>query len=514
MPDESIGDVGRVRTFVAGILLLWSTDASAGGFTFSSPGAIPMGRAGATVARGGMALVGFENPALLSDSRGSLDVELGLNLAFYEVCLQRFGDYAGETRVLPSLRDRVSEFGEWGSYVDEPFPEVCSTDGLSFIPYLAGTFRVHDRIGIGAGILPPLGMGGEDWGSSATGVNGDLRPQPNRYSYVRRSTLLIRGYLSVGARLTDGLRIGGGFVYGVTTIDTVVHQRIGGGEEPSTDIESSIEGADRFIPGFVASAHVNPHPNLDIALWYHWTDASRADGTLTLTSGIHGTGGPRSSVQATSEIGGVRLVTPQPRELRLAIRYADRRSDIETRRHSRDPLRDERWDIELDVGWVQSRHIDSFDVYVPEGNTIDILTVSADGTVTGGPNDVRTESIIRKGFRNQLTLALGADWAILPEVIAARLGVAFETSGVDATFAQTDFLPARRVSVHGGLTLRAGPVDVSLAYMHVFQEDVVATPEVAMLQQATTLPPAGVITNAGRYSLRFDAVSLGVAIRR
>lgn len=474
---------------------------------------MPSGRAGATMARGGTAITGWENPALLADARGPvLDLELGLNLTVYEVCVQRFGTYGDHAP--PSSLDNVSEFGTLSDYADEPYPRACADGSPGFVPYIASTVRVHERVGIGFGVLPPLGLATARWGGAVTNADGELRPQPNRYSYIARQSLLLRGYVSVGVRVADWLRVGAGFIWAGTVISTDVHQVIFGGEVPSLDLLAELRGADRFMPGVLASVHANPTPNLDVALFFQFQDASRADATLDLTSGIYGTGEPGSTRQDTAHVEGVRIVTPQPRELRLSVRYADRREALEPDAPPvRDPLRDERWDVELMLGWTMTRHIDDFRITVPEGHTIDIVQVQPDGSV-GGLTDqaVRTESIIDKGFRDQLTVGLGADYALVADVLALRVGFGFETGGMRARLVQTDFLPAQRFTVHAGLTARAGHFDFNLGYTHVFQEDIVAEVGTARLAQNTSIG-AGRITNAGRYSLRFDALSLSVALR-
>lgn len=491
------------------LVLLVSSEAHAGGLTFAAPGAVPMGRGGAAFARVEPALAGWMNPALLADV-GLPEIELGTNLALYEPCVQRSGTYGDNVPNTDTNNDRLTIFGRFGDYRDEPFPKACADGAPGVIPYLMTSIRLHDDVGLGFGIFPPLGTARLTWGDSVRNAAGELRPQPVRYNFVEQKGRLIRGVLSLGYRPSPHVAIGGGFVWGATLIETTIHQVFFGGEEPSQDLESNIRASDRFIPGVLGSVHVNPHPNLDVVLFFHWLDASRADGRLRLTSGVLGTGEPSSAVPETIRVQGVSVKTPQPSELRFAIRYADRRPGARTDR--RDPLHDERWDLEFVVGYERTGHMDEFVARVPDGNTIDIVSRDADGVVRRIEDQtVRTETRIPKGFRDQLALYLGSDVAIVPDRFALRAGLSFETRGLDTNLAQTDFQPTRRFGIHAGTTLRLGPIDVSVAYMHVFQESVTADP--GELVQEVTIG-SGRVVNGGRYTMRFDALSLAITGRR
>lgn len=494
---------------ITGALLMFASSASAGGYTFAAPGAVPMGRGGAAIARVEPALAGWMNPALLADV-GLPEIEVGTNIAIFKPCVQRSGVYGDNVPNTDTNNDRLTVFGRFGEYRDEPFPRSCADGSPGVIPYLMTSLRLHDKVGLGFGIFPPLGTARLNWGDSVRNASGELRPQPVRYNFVDQQGRLIRGVVSLGYRPSRYVSIGAGFVWGATLIETTIHQVFFGGEEPSQDLESNIRASDRFIPGVLGSIHLNPHPNLDVTLFFHWLDKSRANGRLRLTSGIYGTSEPSSGVPETIRAQGVTVNTPQPREIRMAIRYADRRGNARTDR--RDPLHDERWDVEFMMGYERTGHIDAFVARVPDGNTIDIVSRDADGVIRRIEDQtVRTETVVPKGFRDQLTLGLGGDVAVVPDRFALRAGLSFETKGLDPNLAQTDFQPTRRLGLHAGLTLRLGPIDISMAYMHVFQESVTAAP--GELVQEVTIG-SGRIVNGGRYTMRFDALSIAITGRR
>ncbi len=114
----------------------------------------------------------------------------------------------------------------------------------------------------------------------------------------------------------------------------------------------------------------------------------------------------------------------------------------------------------------------------------------------------------------------------MPGLIAARLGFSYETRGVSEGFEQLDFLPFQRFGLHAGATVRLGNFDISIAYAHLFQSTVTVTEDEAQIRQVSasarieeiacgddpdcepTTP--GTIINAGRYTSRYDLVSLGL----
>ena len=164
------------------------------------------------------------------------------------------------------------------------------------------------------------------------------------------------------------------------------------------------------------------------------------------------------------------------------------------------------------MGYERTGHMDDFVARVPDGNTIDIVSRDADGVVRRIEDQiVRTETRVPKGFRDQIALYLGSDVAVMPDRWALRAGLSFESRGLDANLAQTDFQPTRRFGIHAGTTLRLGPIDISVAYMHVFQESVTADPG-ELIQEVTI--GSGRIVNAGRYTMRFDALAIAITGRR
>ena len=492
--------------------------ASAGGFTYQAPSAVPMGRGGAFYARGDNAMAAFFAPALLSES-DRFEINAGTNLAFYELCVQRSGTYRSGTQdsegmdLYPDDPNQFNDrYGRFGDYADEAFPEACSNSPIGVVPYLMGSIRLLDRLGLGVGILPPLGSPEDRWGHSVLNRDGQERPNPLRYSYVGRRSTLIRGVLSVGGLVTPWLRLGGGFVYGATIVKSQINQAPRAGELPVFDVLSEVDATDPFIPGFIVSAHAQPHPNLDIAVWFHWLDSSRARGTLALTSGINGTGEDGSLVrQPEVVIDDAVLITPQPMELRLAFRWADRRAsrDFEYQpRSTRDPLRDERWDIELVLGYERTSHIDAFTNRIGPGNTIDFEAVGS----PPNPLPVREETVIPKGYRDQFSVLLGSDVTVLPERLALRAGLSFETRGIDPSLVQPDFIAGMRLGLHAGFTVRLGPIDIHAAYMHVFQETIDVPTETAAFTQPVSIG-TGAVVNAGTYRANLNVVSLELQAR-
>jgi hypothetical protein len=191
-----------------------------------------------------------------------------------------------------------------------------------------------------------------------------------------------------------------------------------------------------------------------------------------------------------------------PWKLRAGIRFADRivprpkgtgdeKGDEVTKGIIRDPLNDERWDIELDaeyqynsrnryqqidypageVVWIQGAANKTTGEIPERKATVYPAQMAVDGKTVAVP------SIADKRWKDQLSVRFGGTYNILRGVLGISAGVHWENRGIDPNYMQIDFWPVSRLGLHGGVIIRVfRSVDIAVSYAHIFQEDIVVQP--------------------------------------
>lgn len=560
----------RLGVALAALAMVWGSaprSAHAGGLEFPAPGTTALGRGGATFARPGDPMALFYNPANLAGMQG-IQLSLQSHLAFYGACFQREGTY--ETYSGDAVNDRESRNNRLprgvidaaegsafeGGYANGALPQVCNSGPPGIVPELVLTWRVNRFLGLGVGLLAPAAVGHTRWGSDLQigdrtyrGTTNGL-PSPTRYGLIEENLIVAFPTIGVGIAPHKRFRLGLAFGSGFGLMKFTNITRATRGENFAGDILSEIDMRDPFIPRITASAHVVPHDNLDISLTFIWTDSIRAEGDLRLTSGYY-----RTQVLEELTIPGARLEAAQPWQLALGIRYADQirpradNPDAVARLSGRveDAMSNERWDVELNVVYERNSRVDAFNVTMPP--------CPAGGRCVGSAGDWGIEAddffvapiprslTLPHNWRDSLSVRVGGDYNIIPGMAAIRLGLSFETTGVTKGYEQLDFMPFTRLGGHVGFTLRFGRFDLSLAYAFIGQFAVTNSLQDANVTQVNAahrfaelqcddMPDCnalsgeardariaeisaatggqGTIVNAGRYTSRFNVLSLGL----
>jgi hypothetical protein len=558
---------------VAGVssFALAPSPAHAGGLEFAAPGTAALGRGGAAYARPGDPMALWFNPANLADLQG-IQLSLQTHLVLYEACHARegtYGSYSGAAANDPDWESgRLGFAGSPGEGTvdgtfaggelfsvdgDSPLPRVCNSAPPGIVPELVLSWRLHRRVGIGIGFVAPAAPSHVMYGSTTR--IGDERyvgtqngvPSPVRYNLIEQQLLAGWPTIGLGFNVHKRFRVGGAFGWGfaLAEFDSIV--RATRGENFSGDVRAQLSMKDTFVPRITVSAHAVPHDNLDVSLTFSWTDDVKASGDLTLTSGYY-----RTERLERLNIRSASLTVPQPWQMALGVRYADRivpRADdpdqvSQLSRRVEDPMANERFDIELGVVYERNSRVDEYNVAM--GNCV-APTATSRGTYTstdlgggvttdncgaGGTYVIEADNnfsatlpptlVIPHNWKDSLSIRLGGDYNIMPGLAALRLGVSFETKGIEDGFEQLDFLPFMRLGVHAGLTMRLGMFDVSLAYAYIHQFDTTVSLDDAGLKQINAderlaelagETPAfgpGTVINGGRFSSRFNVVSLGL----
>lgn len=544
--------------------------AHAGGLEFPAPGSVGLGRGGAVHARPGDPMALLYNPANLAGMQG-IQLSLQSHVAFYEACFNREGtyqEYSAEPgaadlnedgrirRIDPELSfAEESAFNNAGEFPNAEHPNICNSGPPGIVPELILTWRPHKRFGLGIGLVAPAAVGHTIWGGNARvgdrtyvgtvdTAEGRL-PAGTRYGLIEEQLIIAFPTIGVGVNLHPRLRIGAAFGSGFGFFSFTNVTRASRYEDFANDILTELEASDPFIPRVTGSIHAIPHDNLDISVTFTWTQDVNAEGDVTLTSGYY-----RTNPVEDLRINGAQLNAPQPWQLALGIRYADRiapRTDDPDQvsrlsRRVEDPMSNERWDIEFDFVYERNSNVGQFDVTMPDCNVAGgRRRVYEDGTprelpdpgcTSGGAYQIQAAPFVvapippslslPHNWKDSYSFRLGGDYNIMPGLAAVRLGFTFETKGVEDGFEQLDFFPFMRFGAHVGLTMRLGFFDITLAYAHIHQVESVVAPangqviqihaaqRFAELQGGESLTGYGTIINAGRYTSNFDVVSLGL----
>ncbi len=529
------------------LLMSLASSAHAGGIQYPGDGTRGLGRGGATMTRPDDPFVMARNPALLADLWGS-QLYFNTAIGLPGTCSLLSGGWGwgygtesvislgqGEPPLFSGAKEG-SEGGPYGGelldlspsalpYDTEPYPEICYQGGATLIPNVILASRIGDKMGFGIGFMPPEasqrnGMGGPN-GTVETPYG--MRPNPLRYVNPDKQHITYFGLLgAVGYRFLPWLRLGAGLRWTMVIADTQVWLNSKDGADPRSDVRADFYGQDIFIPGFTTSIHVVPIDSLDLAVGYRWEERVlmnkskvtlhsapfsfyEAEGALFVYQDPDGNIESPMNLTAdhiTYNIPGV-LSAPPPTvpQLSFGIRFADRIRPRPQRYIGllsagdpvRDPMADERWDIELNGIYYFASTYDRQALTTAEIARFgtDSVIAGTDGAyavVPGGEfqagtcvkedaegNCVKSElHSAEYGGRDQWSLRLGGDYNAIVDLLAFRLGLSYETRGQAPGYARPTWnMPFERYGVHAGFTWRIdGRTDLSFGYAHFFQETI------------------------------------------
>lgn len=448
---------------VAAGLSLSSTSGSAmSALEVPDNGSQQMARGGAWVARASNSLATYYNPAALSGLQSGL--MLGTNIVFNKECFTRLGtDGQPAQPNVPGVS----------------YQEVCNENSgePNFIPHLAGNVRLSDSLGIGLALLPPSSLGRISFPEVSTAKRGDADVEfaaPQRYMILEVDGVLLNPTLSVGYALTEQVRLGLGFVagFGNLKLSNTAMAQPGANDtrdNVSGDVKAEVDVTDLFIPGFVFGALFSATEQIDIGLAVHWQDAFKGKGDITATSGYWGPNGRLSPDGGSSSSSAdeaedlVSVEIPNPLQVRVGLAFRQPRDGAPgylAEGAERDPLSQDVFDVELDLEYTKNSDFDAIRVRVPK-NTVDIYSGPA---VVG---QVPENSDIVLNMKDTFGVRLGGDFVIVPDFLAARAGMWFQTAAADPEYLHPSPIGGARFGLSGGGQIRFEPVDVELGYMLV-----------------------------------------------
>lgn len=501
----------------AGALLVPGV-ALANGFEFPSNGTESFARGSAWLARATDPLATYHNPAALA--RNGRGVSLSSNLIWQKVCFQR--RYGGSDPVANGVTAGNS---------DQLYYQSCN-DGNAFPnPQAAFQYRLSDKLGVGFAALGPsaysktsfptftgnTSLTGSTLGQSVQG------PSSSRYIVTDVDNIVAWPQIGFGYAVTDKIRVGASFIWGIASIKFGnvamgfnAGQAASGGklnEKSDQDVSASVEAKDWFVPGFVLStlATVVDHEDsgVDVAAWFHWSDAIHAKGKADLTAFLYKSNLEKEGSPTTQSTGAeqVKVDVPQPWQARAGARYYKKRPGAHAERPGHDPLRDEVFDIELDFEYSHDSQFDTL------GVTFDKPEVKLD--IQGINVAIPANASVPHRWKDSVGLRLGGDYALLPNKLALRAGAWFQSANVEAKDMHLDFIGAQRLGLTAGGTVRLGPVDVQVGYGHIFFKTLDNNGD-GTLKAITGSAPnfrSDFAVNGGRIKAKADIVSLGLVAR-
>ncbi len=446
--------------------------AASSAIEFPDNGVAQFSRGGAWLATATDPIAGYYNPAALATQASSASV--GMNLIFQKMCFTRL-DADGS----PSSY----WYDDRGQRLGGVYPETCNLGSGKprFVPNLALSWRVQRRLALGLTVVPPASLGATEWPDAVMvrepsalgdGFVSVRRPAPQRYLSLKVEGTILLPTLAVGYAITDHLRVGAGFVAGLALLELrsnslSTQSSATPWDTAGNDTRSKLEVADWFVPGFVVSAHYEATPRLDLAGWYRWSDSIHAKGDLQVLAPYYDNNGtPRSAPLETRADDAATVGMGVPMEVRLGLRWHQpfgpaRPLAAERFRHDadpvRDPLRDDLYDVELDLSWAQNSSADTTEIRFRPGIN-----------VNGLPGSVPTNADRPTGYRDSFGARLGGQWNLLRDRLGLRLGTWVESPAVKAEYLTVTGVPALRGGLGGGPVFRVGMADLEFGYQYLW----------------------------------------------
>ena len=456
-------------------------------------GSEPMARGGAWIARASDPLATALNPAGLAGQQTRLTLQA--NVIVHRTCFSR----------LKATSDTT--FGSNDTLLDATghYPRVCNDISPALSPQIGLSFRVNDRLGIGALLTGPNAAGERTFPEFIEDASGQKQAAPNRYLLTRQDGVVLFPTVGVGYEVIDGLRLGASVAWGVAKIKSTAATTAlnTDGATSGNDVRANLQVRDYFIPRVSLGAIWSASPELDFAGWYQWTDAVHASGDLGLGANYYtkqnaegdssnvrygdtifsdcGTGRP----QDEGKCGGgdnAKVKLAWPMEAKLGVRYhkprgtplADDGRPTLAHARIRDPLAQDVFDVEANVTWANNSAIDSIQVRFPGDPTGrgQLPVAGIDGA------EIPPNADQPKNYNDVFGIRLGGDYNLLPDRLALRAGTFYETRAASAPYQNIDFAIGARLGLAAGATYRirlgegdrTSALEIMVGYGHVFVE--------------------------------------------
>ena len=141
-----------------------------------------------------------------------------------------------------------------------------------------------------------------------------------------------------------------------------------------------------------------------------------------------------------------------------------------------DPMGTEAWDIE--ANFVYNLNERASGVLAETGSDVSIVSreVGGGGDSQTVPLEDLTSQEQDRHLEDSIAIRLGGSASVLPRKLQIHGGVFYENRAVDPAFANIDSFAFSRVGAGLGVMARFGPVDLMMAYSHIFGETLEVAP--------------------------------------
>jgi long-chain fatty acid transport protein len=256
---------------------------------------------------------------------------------------------------------------------------------------------------------------------------------------------------------------------------------------------------------------VTPLPALELAATLTYQGDVDGSGTVDITA--NGIKEPNrkdcrapdpENPGAFCRVNDARVLAPFPRlTATLGVRYASLRAG---RERAIDPLKDERWDIELNATWSETSHVDNYVVTLYDGPPL--ARVAFSSSARSMALAVPGKLTIPYRWRDTIGLRLGGDYNVIAELLAVRAGVSYESSATPSAYMNIDAWAVTRVGLHAGGTLQLGKLKLSIAYAHIFFGSVnVPVGQGKIVEIVSANQASAQAVNEGDYSASLNVLS-------
>jgi long-chain fatty acid transport protein len=469
--------------------------AHAGGFYVGVKGARASGRGGAFAARADDLSAVAINPAGLASTRGLFHVGNRFSYNAYTYKRADTPDYSQVPEPQP------------GQPVTQP-PPIVSFDSVSN----QQPWQLLDPI---IGIASDLGTDDFTFALASyapAGVAAQEYPIDGgqRYMMVKMQALMIHHTANVAWRVSKNFSLGASLQW--IFVPQLDYQLVIDGNTFSntvypvsgpTDVLAKVSGSDTFTPNAVLGALYKPSDSIELGLSAQVVPANiETDSTLSLDLLAENQPNPNLR-RGTSPANDVKLKIPLPLSFRAGARYIA-----------------DAYDVELDVGYQTWSRAQRFSL-LGDGLTAELFGAQVDV----GRIDVE------KHWEDTVSVNLGGDVALVPDLFTARAGVFYETAAAPPAYANVDAIVGQSLGGALGASLFVGDLEVALTQEYrVFPEYSVSEGEAKVYQQVPGSPCAApysdpnfcrdeilgqpsVAVNAGSYSASVYATSLDVLYR-
>jgi long-chain fatty acid transport protein len=274
-----------------------------------------------------------------------------------------------------------------------------------------------------------------------------------------------------------------------------------------------------FVPGFVAGALWSASSRWDFGAWYRMSDKIRAKGDLKVVWPYFTDAGAKftdpSMIKSEDAVGkdAAKVTLTVPMEARIGARWHLPRKPAtglaaEKQRHdaypTRDPLRDDLYDFELDLTWANNSAADNIQIRFPAGIAVN-------------PGEVPENADRPTGYRDSFGARLGMQYNAIRDRMGVRVGSWLETSATDPDYLTVTGVAALRGGFGGGLVFRVGNVDAEMGYQHMWNAGLDNGGDGKIKAIAGSPPDSGYrstkAVNGGHITQHADVFSIGAVAR-